>query len=505
VQKPIDNTTSVQTDNRTEAQKSLDEYQSFVATLTDTQFAKYALDTRIGINLAKELQQRFLQNPEGNKQEVFDYFINEITKIDPDLAQAMLKIPDYSSVTIKNIEMLEDILELARKPENKDLLQNLYGKGINREMWPVALERLEYKASQGEFDVDNPLSGTELAIYTRLAEFQEKYNTEMDQQGVAGPRPAIRGINILHEPLGNQMTDYNGQPKSDDELKFEYALMKWSLRCNAVRLWASSIYGDSFYHAQLVQNEGMDAWSVFYPTVHPPYYNVTDSSLLVRYKIELSDYAEKAQSHNIKGLWVGAEFDAWWPAWGGRGGVASQNNADLRNYIDDLVRTARQKYSGPISYQEWDYWWQYDSKVNWKNMDMISLSPWVGHYNAAMRDNQTYLNTFINIKNKYGKPLYIVEVGSPSITEAEQVGGIDSLIPSADNHADQQKQATLITRYLNLLYQAGVDAVFICMWDEPASHAFGYGNSNEKGKGVWDYIKREPKLGFWSIYKYFKE
>lgn len=177
----------------------------------------------------------------------------------------------------------------------------------------------------------------------------------------------------------------------------------------------------------------------------------------------------------------------------------------LRKYVDELVQISRQNYYGPISYQEWDYWLQYDNKVNWNNMDNVSMAPWVGSYNRQFLNDQSYLNAFRDIKKKYNKPLFIVEVGSFTVTEAEEIGGPDSEISRRQLHHDPKKQSEVIDRYLRLLYQAGVDAIFICMWDEPAYHPWGWGDANKLSKGIWDYAEKEPKQSFWTVYKYYKE
>jgi len=463
--------------------------------------AEYDFRTKLGIQDKKltPLKIDFLNDREKYNGQMLDYYISEISHADPELADKIKSVPYFKTQDVTLTEALEDIDWLASNPEYKETLEKIYGKGIERKMWPVALERLVYKAFNNEFDINNPLEGQDLTIETRLADFQAKYNAEMDQDGVPGPKPAIRGINLLNEPLGNPMIDYNGNAKTGDDLRFDYALIKWVLRCNSVRLYCNDDY-DVFPHVSLAQSEGLDIWLLFFPLFAHPYIDKDT------YRNQLADIITKANDKKIDGLYIGAEFDAWWGIWGGINGIVTKYdvyNDQLKRYIDDLVAITRQNYGGQITYQEWDPWYKFDKNVNWSSLDMVSASPYIGSYNKQFLDDQLYLSTFQNIKRKYGKPLIIAEVGSLTISESDEAGGVAYYMTEHSYHYDQGKQAQVIDRHLRLLFQAPVDGIFFFEWDEPIIHPWG--DMNKYGFGIWDYGHKEPKSSFWTVYKYYKE
>jgi hypothetical protein len=479
-------------------------YINYVSSLTDKEFARYALENRLCMEDGRlaEVEKQFLADPDKYLTDVYAYELERLKEADPELADKMQQLPYLrGKPDVKMIEAMDDILGLARNPNSRQRLEHVYGKGMQSKMQRVALERLFWRATEGDFDVNSPFEGSEWYIYSHLADFQAKYSAAMDQDGVPGTKPAIRGMNLFHEPLGNTLG------KSLDEQKFDYALIRWVLRCNAVRLSYGAYPTFSLNQVKLAQDEGVDVWMLFWPISQPPYTTSTDPSLLTRYKDQLAEFCKKAQENNVKGIWVGGEFDAWWKIWGGTGDVTKYdvNSAQIKSYMDELVQIARQYYSGLVSYQEWDFYYRPDRNVNWNNMDMVSLTGYVGNYNSQCRSDDVYLSTFRNIKNTHNKPLYIVELGSFTVKESEQVGAADIQIARGNVHYDPQTQAGTIDRYLRLQYQVSVDVIFIYLWDESANQAWGWGDFNKLGKGIWDYVAREPKPSFWTVYKYFKE
>jgi len=239
---------------------NITEYVNFVSGLEDKNFADYAISNKLCIQDKRfsyygdsdsevNLKRQFLKNPEKYTQQLFDFYMSDIGETDPEWAKNLTKITCLRDKTMNTDEALEDISGLANNPQNKSALDKVFGKGIERKMWPVAAERLVYKAFGNEFDVNNPFEGSEWTIYSRLADFQTKYKTEMDQDGVPGPKPSIIGINLVEEPSGYVI-------KSEADNKLDYALIKWVLRCNAVRL-----YGHNdlvFHHVGLAHDEGLD-------------------------------------------------------------------------------------------------------------------------------------------------------------------------------------------------------------------------------------------------------
>ncbi len=480
------------------------QYISFISSLPQD-FAHYALGQKLCFQDKKltDLERSFLNEPEQYLREMYDYYISEISKIDSELAAKVEELPYFKELETEDIEVLEDVLFLANNPEYESTLENLYGKGIERKMHPVALEALLWRGFNKEFDLSNPLEGADLRILNKLADFQKKYNKEMNMEGVGGTKPAVRGTELFYEPLQYWIKD-------EDELRFDYALIRWVLRCNAVKLWGCNEKrwkpeGHIFHHLALAQEEGLDVWLNFFPAFHP----YPDTSLTT-YKKWLAEFAAKAQQLDVKGLWVGTKLDLFSKAWGGYDGHRTQPGHPkerLANYIDELVDIARQNYSGPISYSEAN-WWDpvYAYNVHWNNMDFISFDMTIGRsYIGRTVTDKFYVDSLLQTKKKYTNPLFASELKCLSVSGAEIAGGDAAYPLYVRAHHDPEKQAQVMDRELCLLWEVGIDGVFAGYWDAPAQ---GYGKSydmNRLGFGIWDHVKKEPKPSFWTVYKYYKE
>jgi hypothetical protein len=468
-------------------------YINLVSTLPKD-FADYAIKSKLCIQDKKltDLERKFLKEPDKYLQELYDYHISEISKIDPELTAKVGQLPYLKDKPdIKAMEVLEDILYLASNSQNQSKLGKIYGKGIERKMWPVALERVFYKGFGNEFDINNPFEGSEWYVNSNLAEFQEKYNKEMDIEGVSGPKPAILGVGLLHEPLGYLI-------KSENDTELDYALIRWALRCNAVRLYCIDYIDDYdvFHHAKIAQDEGLDVWLHFFPLFNNS--NISSDE----FKQQLSDISKKSQEQGIKGLMVSSEVDIWWNKMGGdlghsTVGHAYRNNGDLSKFVDELVQIARQNYSGLVTYCDW--WASGLRGVNWAPMDMVSQNI---YYHSAY--DQYFADYVLQMKSQ-SKPLIISETGSLTISEADDIGagGDFTYVINHNVHHDPEKQVRVIDKELNVFYSIGVHGIFVHVWDEPALGQ--QYDKNKLGFGIWDYVKKEPKPSFWIVYKYYKE
>ncbi len=475
-------------------------YITFAQSLPED-LANYALTNKLCIQDREltELEKQFLNEPDQYLQQMLDSYMTEIGTVDPELATQLKKLPYFKTIELEDIEVLEDVLYLASNTQYRSALEKLYGKGIERRMWPVALEAMVYRgmrSDKNEFDVNNPLEGSELITLTRLADFQEKYNADMDTEGVPGPGPAVRGINYICEPR-DELT------KGEDDYKFDYALMRWVLRCNAVRLWNNGKPEDDelvFHHIGLARDEGLEIYLQFEAFSHQPDIDLEE------YKTRLADFAKKAQDYNVKILSVGNEVEVWSQGFGGgpwawsSESFQSRQSGDVERFVNELAEIARENYSGLISYT--DYWafWAPDMKdLDWAPLDIISLNIYKCH-----ATDEEFIDYMLHMQEGYAspfnKPLYITETGSLTITEAEEAGGDDSYCWRLPVHYDPEKQAQVIDKLLKLIYQAAVDGVFVFCWDRST-----WNNMNELGFGIWDYVKIEPKLSFWTVYKYYRE
>jgi len=270
--------------------------------------------------------------------------------------------------------------------------------------------------------------------------------------------------------------------------------MRWVLRCNAVKLWGSDDH--AFYHVKLANNEGLDVYLQFEPIAENP------DIELDRYEIRLARFAKKAEEHDVKVLSVGNEMELWSKEFGSEGlwgwtdaSFASRRAGKVETFVDELVQVARGDYSGLLTYTDW--WaspWGYED-VNWNTMDMVSLNLYIGKASDSL-----YLNTIIRMRNKYPLPFIVSETGSLTIAEADEADGDDSYLWRFPVHHNPQKQAGVIDRQLKLIYQAEADGVFVYAWDRST-----WRNMNKLGFGIWDYVEKEPKLSFWTVYKYYKD
>ncbi|MBC8492880.1 MAG: tetratricopeptide repeat protein, partial [Chloroflexi bacterium] len=270
-------------------------------------FASYAAKNKLCTQDGRltELEKKFLEQPDKYTQELFDCYMAEIDAVDAELATQLAKLPYFKEIELEDVEVLEDVLYLASDPKNKAILEKLYGKGIDRKGHAIALEALLWRAFDREFDSNNPLGGPDLTLLTRLADFQAKYGELMDKiEPVDVSKPAVRGVAYLEESQGTVV-------KKEEDYKFDYALMRWGLRCNAVELWANEYY-DVFYHVKMAQEEGLDVWLVFFP--HGG--RIGGTMDLEKYERLLTDLATKCQQNDVAGLWVASDLEIWYEFWG---------------------------------------------------------------------------------------------------------------------------------------------------------------------------------------------
>jgi hypothetical protein len=455
-------------------------------------FRLYTLGNRLCIKDRKftDLEKQFLTEPEKYLQPMFDTYVSGIAAIDSEMATQVKKLPYFKTVEVEDIEAIEDFLWLASIPKYRPTLEKIYGRGIQRQMHSVALEALMWRAYAytGSYFTYNPLDDSRYApILTRLAEFQEKYNTEMDADAMPDIKFDIKGMNYHAEPTG-------GLLKSVEDYEFDIALIRWVLRCNTVRLWGNLSTARAISFMNLAKGRGLDVYFTAVP-------NASDGSgSKAAYESALVEYAKSAQTLGVKYLSVGNEIELWWQEFGGgpwASTPASNENrkaGKIASYVDELVKLVRQHYSGCITYNDY-HAADGTGLMNWQNLDAISLNIY-GNYLWS----RTYLQSMQQVANTLNKPLYWTELGSLTITEAEVADGDDSYTWENTVHHDEGKQAEVIEHFLNIASTNNVVGIFVFVWDRST-----WNNQNELGFGIWDCVKKEPKKSFWTVYKYFKE
>jgi hypothetical protein len=468
------------------------EYVLFVSSLPKD-FGDYTLQNKLCIQDHKltDLEKQFLKEPDKYLQQIFDGYMSEIGKIDADLGIQLKKLPYFKTLEVRDVEAIEDFLWLASIPQYKATLEKIYGKGIERKMHSVALEALLWRAYNKEFDVDNPLADPNYSpIFTRLAEFQDKYNEQMDGAKPAeGKKPQVLGINYIWELIG-------GLKKPDDDIKFDYALMRWVLGANAVKIWGlSPLESDmAFNNVKLAHEEGLVVWLEYCPVYR---LETTNPDISVEsYCRQLAGFAQQAERLGVEVLVVGHEVDVHLKRFDYKTGALSKA-------VDEMVKTARQNYYGLVTYCTWDGPWDV-CNINWETMDIIFPQIYKSNTTKELTDSE-YISIINKWKNKVPeKPLAISEFGSLTISEGANIGGWNDLLKTKPYHYDTQAQADFVERQLKVLFNADIYGIFLQCWDEGVNPAAGYDQS-EVGYGIWDWRNNEPKPSFWVTYKYYRE
>jgi len=130
------------------------DYISFVARLTDKNFARYALESRLCIedrNLT-ESEKEFLKEPNKHAQKMFDEYMSAIGKNNPELERELKKLPDFQNIELRDVEGLEDIIAAA-KTENKSAFDLMLNEGIkDKRKYCSPLEALLWIAYDREFN-----------------------------------------------------------------------------------------------------------------------------------------------------------------------------------------------------------------------------------------------------------------------------------------------------------------------------------------------------------------
>jgi len=133
---------------------SVIKYLTTVPSLTDKEFAKYALENKLCIQDRKltDLEINFLKNPDMYSKELFDYNLSEINKINPELAIELGKLPDFKEIEITDIEALEDVLDLTSDNGSKSAFDSMLKEGIpDKRQYCSPLEALLWIANDRDF------------------------------------------------------------------------------------------------------------------------------------------------------------------------------------------------------------------------------------------------------------------------------------------------------------------------------------------------------------------
>jgi hypothetical protein len=149
--------------------------------LPDKAFAKYALENALCIQDREltELEKSFLQSPDANSQQMFDYYLNEIKKTNPELGREIQKVPDFKTVDVKKVEAIEDVLGLMANPRYKAFLYSMLNVGIKeKRRYCSPLQGLEWLAESMDFDSEynNPMKDYSLEMFMLKAWARPAHN-----------------------------------------------------------------------------------------------------------------------------------------------------------------------------------------------------------------------------------------------------------------------------------------------------------------------------------------
>ena len=100
------------------------------------------------------LEKDYLENPDDYKDQLLDYYLEEIMKINPQLSIEIKKLPEYLNGKL-NPEPIEDILFDAEitNPKCKQMLNNMLNEGIiEKRAFCTPIEALVWYAEDNEFD-----------------------------------------------------------------------------------------------------------------------------------------------------------------------------------------------------------------------------------------------------------------------------------------------------------------------------------------------------------------
>ena len=280
----------------------------------------------------------------------------------------------------------------------------------------------------------------------------------------------------------------NWRPVLDPQVaRRELEIIRTDLHCNAVRVCARDL-GRLTTVARDALAQGLEVW------LSPELWNRSPQATLA-YLTKAAAAAQTLHEHwpGRVVLSVGSELTLFM-----RGIVPGRtltrrlahpsfwenaklgtHNEPLNAFLAKAARSARQHFSGPITYAAliWE-------KVDWSVFDFIG----VDHYREA-RIKDRYLE-MLQPLFAYGKPVVVTEFGMRAYTGADSSGAlglgvIDSRslflhqLPAIGRLVrprlngqyvrDEALQAREITETLTILDAAGVDGAFVCTFVEPLS------------------------------------
>lgn len=144
-------------------------------------------------------------------------------------------------------------------------------------------------------------------------------------------------------------------------------------------------------------------------------------------------------------------------------------NRRLRRLLGDLVRDARERFAGPLSYGAGDW-----ERPDWSIFDVVGADGYRDAHNAWRFDDD--IRALADHTHARGKPMYVFEFGSctyrgaaaKASTAAGVLRGRTAATVPKGLIRDEQEQADYLTDLLDIFDRAGVDGTFVWGFSEPA-------------------------------------
>jgi hypothetical protein len=265
--------------------------------------------------------------------------------------------------------------------------------------------------------------------------------------------------------------DWPSRPHFDAEhSRRDMAVISEALNCNAVRITGLDLERLSVA-AQQALEQGLEVW------LSPMMHDATADALLT-YLTQAAELAERLRAHGTVVLIVGWELTLFM-----RGLVPGDTlqeriktfkrpwrliadmiahgsfNSRLNAFLQRAVQTARQHFSGPITYSSGTW-----EQVDWGGFDYVG----VDCYRDAR--NRRRFPTLIGAYRRHGKPIVATEFGCCTYVGARDKGGMAWSI--VDRRAtpprlkgiyrrSEAEQAAELNEVLDILDHEGIEGAFV--------------------------------------------
>ena len=144
-------------------------------------------------------------------------------------------------------------------------------------------------------------------------------------------------------------------------------------------------------------------------------------------------------------------------------------NLRLRRLLGDLVRDARERFAGPVSYGAGDW-----ERPDWSIFDVVGADRYRDARNAAWFEGD--LSALVEEAWTHAKPVYVFEFGTctyrgasaKASTAAGVLRGREELTVPRGLVRDEQEQADYLIDLLDVFDRVGVAGSFVWGFSEPA-------------------------------------